>query len=101
MIAGFSNEEILHEVVVAPRAALIPLDDTRVIERPGWWQLVTPSARDQHRARRDLRADPAAPRVRDGLLDRGVDERLIRKFAADVTSAKSRRGHPRGRAQPG
>jgi GNAT superfamily N-acetyltransferase len=43
MIAGFSSEEILHEVVVAPRAALVPLDDTLVVERPGWWQLVTPS----------------------------------------------------------
>ncbi|MEP7119595.1 MAG: GNAT family N-acetyltransferase [Byssovorax sp.] len=43
MIAGFTAEEILHEVLVAPRAALIPLPDTQIIERPGWWQLVTPS----------------------------------------------------------
>lgn len=43
MIAGFTPEEIVHEVLVAPRAALVPLPDTQVIERPGWWQLVTPS----------------------------------------------------------
>jgi GNAT superfamily N-acetyltransferase len=43
MIAGFTPEEILHEVLVAPRAALVPLPDTQIIERPGWWQLVTPS----------------------------------------------------------
>lgn len=43
MIAGFSREDLLHEVIVAPRAALVPLPDSRIIERPGWWQLVTPS----------------------------------------------------------
>lgn len=43
MIAGFSNEELLHELLVAPRSALVPLADTRLIERPGWWQIVTPS----------------------------------------------------------
>ena len=43
MLAGFSREELLHEVLVAPRAALVPVADTRVIERPGWWQVVTPS----------------------------------------------------------
>lgn len=43
MLAGFSRDELLHELLVAPRAALIPLADTRIIERPGWWQLVTPS----------------------------------------------------------
>lgn len=43
MIAGFSRDEILREVLVGPRSALVPLPDTRVIERPGWWQIVTPS----------------------------------------------------------
>jgi GNAT superfamily N-acetyltransferase len=43
MLAGFSREDLLHEVLVAPRAALVPLSDSRIIERPGWWQLVTPS----------------------------------------------------------
>jgi GNAT superfamily N-acetyltransferase len=40
---GFSTEEILHELLVAPRGAIVPLPDTIVIERPGWWQIVTPS----------------------------------------------------------
>src|ERR1700690_3912887 len=43
MISGFTDEEILHEVLVAPRGALVPLADTRIIERPGWWQIATPS----------------------------------------------------------
>ncbi len=43
MIAAFSTEEILHEALVAPRSALVPLADTQIIERPGWWQIVTPS----------------------------------------------------------
>ncbi len=43
MLAGFSDDEILHELLVAPRQALIPLADTQIIERPGWWQLITPS----------------------------------------------------------
>lgn len=43
MVAGLSREEVLHEVLFAPRAAFVPVDDTRIIERPGWWQIVTPS----------------------------------------------------------
>jgi GNAT superfamily N-acetyltransferase len=43
VLAGFSTDEVLHELLVAPRAALVPLPDTRIIERPGWWQIVTPS----------------------------------------------------------
>jgi hypothetical protein len=38
-------EELLHEALIAPRAALIPLPDTRIIDRPGWFQLLTPSLR--------------------------------------------------------
>ena len=43
MIAGFSRDEILREALVGPRSALVPLPDTQIIERPGWWQIVTPS----------------------------------------------------------
>lgn len=43
MISGFSDEEILHEALVAPRGALVPLADTKIIERHGWWQIVTSS----------------------------------------------------------
>lgn len=38
-----SDEEIFEEVVVAPRRAFPALPDLRVIERPGWLQIVTPS----------------------------------------------------------
>lgn len=43
MISGFSDDEILHEALIAPRGALVPLADTTIIERLGWWQIVTPS----------------------------------------------------------
>lgn len=46
MLAGFSKEAILHEVLIAPRAVLMPRFDTQIIERPGWWQIVTPSITD-------------------------------------------------------
>jgi hypothetical protein len=43
MIAGFSQDEILHELLIAPRDALTRLPDSRIIAGPGWWQIVTPS----------------------------------------------------------
>lgn len=41
-----SSSELLHEVLIASRRAFVPLADTRVVERPGWMQIVTPSMRD-------------------------------------------------------
>jgi GNAT superfamily N-acetyltransferase len=38
-----TDDERLHEVLIASRHAFVPMPDTRVIERPGWMQLVTPS----------------------------------------------------------
>jgi len=35
--------DVLHEVVVTPRRAFPRLPDLRVIERPGWLQIITPS----------------------------------------------------------
>lgn len=37
--------DILVEVVDVPRRAYLPLPDLRVIERPGWMQIITPSFR--------------------------------------------------------
>jgi len=37
------DDEILAEVVDQPRHAYVVLPDMRVIERPGWFQLITPS----------------------------------------------------------
>jgi GNAT superfamily N-acetyltransferase len=41
--SGYTADEILHEVLQCPRNAYVVLPDMRVIERPGWKQLVTPS----------------------------------------------------------
>lgn len=38
-----SDEAIFEEVIVAPRKAFPSLPDLRVIERPGWFQILTPS----------------------------------------------------------
>lgn len=38
--------DILVEVVDVPRRAYLPLPDLRVIERPGWMQIITPSFRE-------------------------------------------------------
>jgi GNAT superfamily N-acetyltransferase len=35
--------ELLHEVLVVPRHAYLPLPDQRVIERPEWFQVISPS----------------------------------------------------------
>lgn len=43
MVAGFSKEDIVYQALVAPRAGLVGRSDTQIIERPGWWQIVTPS----------------------------------------------------------
>lgn len=43
MPSELSADEILVEVVERPRRAFVQLDDLRVIERPGWLQLVTPA----------------------------------------------------------
>jgi GNAT superfamily N-acetyltransferase len=40
---GLSADDLLAEVAVVPLRAFVPVDDLRVIERPGWFQLVTPS----------------------------------------------------------
>jgi GNAT superfamily N-acetyltransferase len=38
-----TEEQIRDEVLVAPRRAFIQTPDLRVIERPGWMQIITPS----------------------------------------------------------
>ncbi|PCC71092.1 hypothetical protein SAMN02745121_04945 [Nannocystis exedens] len=46
MLAGFTREELLHEVLVSPRQARGAYADTQVYERPDWFQLLTPSFRE-------------------------------------------------------
>ena len=43
VVPALSEAEIFDEVMVTPRRAFPPLRDLRVIERPGWLQIVTPS----------------------------------------------------------
>jgi hypothetical protein len=38
-----SREEIMTEIIERPRHAFVPMPDLRVIERPGWRQIITPS----------------------------------------------------------
>jgi GNAT superfamily N-acetyltransferase len=70
MLAGFSRDDLLHEVLVAPRAALVPLPDTRIIERPGWWQIVTPSL-----ARGGMN-DVTCTEIPEADADRIIDETI-------------------------
>lgn len=46
MIAGFDRDEILQEALVRPRSALVPFPGQTIVERPGWFQLITPSFRN-------------------------------------------------------
>lgn len=45
MIAGFTHDELLHELLVAPRAARGNYPDSEIIDRPDWFQITTPSFR--------------------------------------------------------
>ncbi|WP_394833469.1 GNAT family N-acetyltransferase [Pendulispora rubella] len=42
---GGSEDVVVREIVEGPRRALVHLPDMRRIERPGWFQLITPSFR--------------------------------------------------------
>lgn len=42
----WTERTVMHEALIASRAALVPLPDTRVIVRRGWFQLITPSLKD-------------------------------------------------------
>lgn len=67
---GWAREALLQEVMQAPLRALSPLADTRIVERPGWRQRITPSLRQgggqrgldrgspRGRSRRGHRRDP-------------------------------------------
>ncbi|MDC0671433.1 GNAT family N-acetyltransferase [Nannocystis radixulma] len=42
-IAGFTRDELLHEALVSPCDGRSVCADTQVYQRPGWFQLLTPS----------------------------------------------------------
>ncbi|MBL9101843.1 MAG: hypothetical protein JNL82_12845 [Myxococcales bacterium] len=70
MIAGFERDEILHEALVTPRSALVPFPGVTVIERPGWFQLISPPFRDGglNEVSRAQLADDEADAVIDATL---------------------------------
>lgn len=43
MLPALPADVVLDEVIVTPRRAYVPLPELRVVERPGWFQLVTPT----------------------------------------------------------
>ena len=46
MLGDWSREAALDEVLLGMQRSYVPLPDLRVVERPGWMQIVTPSFRD-------------------------------------------------------
>jgi GNAT superfamily N-acetyltransferase len=46
VIADLDREQILHEAIVRPLAARVPIPGQRVVDRPGFFQLLTPAFRD-------------------------------------------------------
>jgi GNAT superfamily N-acetyltransferase len=46
MLPGWEGDALLEEVLAPPRRAFVPMPGLRVVERPGWAQLVTPWQRD-------------------------------------------------------
>lgn len=43
MALPFTADEILHEALIAPRQAILPQPDTRILEEGGLWRVITPS----------------------------------------------------------
>lgn len=46
MLTGWDDQTLLDEVLVCPRRAFVPMPGLRVVERPGWHQLVAPWLKD-------------------------------------------------------
>lgn len=46
MIAGLTHDEILHEAIARPLAARVPFPGQRIVDRPGFFKLITPAFRD-------------------------------------------------------
>src|SRR5262245_31768653 len=72
MLDGWSRDDLMHEAVIAPRRAFAPLPDTRVIVRPGWSQLITPSLRQG--GLNDVSLAVLSPTEADGVIDATIAE---------------------------
>jgi GNAT superfamily N-acetyltransferase len=62
----------MHEAVVVPRGAFVALPDTRVITRPGWAQLITPSMRQG--GLNEVSIAVLSPDEADGVIDATLAE---------------------------
>lgn len=121
MLAGLTDDEVLHEALARPRDAHIDFADIRVVRRPGWSQRITPSfhrggfnsvdlavldPRDADaiidatiaeydalgiRFRWTVGPDSAPPDLGERLLARGLQRRDVALMAADIADL-----HPRG-----
>ncbi len=74
-LAGLTRDELLHEAVVAPRQARGDYPDSRVVDRPDWFQLLTPSFRDGGLN------EVALARLADDEADAAID-RTLAEYAA-------------------
>src|SRR6185295_5341193 len=69
---GLSEAELLHEVVEAPRRAFVRLPEMQTVERPGWFQLVTPSLR--HGMLNEVAISVLGDDEADAVIDRTIAE---------------------------
>jgi GNAT superfamily N-acetyltransferase len=99
--ACWSREQLLREIVESPRRAFLPLAGTKVIERPGWFQLITPSM--PHGGFNDVAFSKLSDDEADGVIDATIAEytRLGLEFRwfvgpdsgpADLAERLARRG---------
>lgn len=78
-IPGWTTAALIEEAVIATRRAFAPLPDTRVIERPGWLQIITPSLKDG-----------GMNEVLLAVLDEADVERVIDETAAQYAGIRYR-----------
>jgi len=84
MLGDWSSAAALDEALLGARRSFVPLPDLRVVEGPGWLQIITPSFRDGsfNGVSLSVLADDEADRV----IDRTIEEyrRLRIKFRWSV-----------------
>lgn len=72
MLPGWDEQALLEEVFVPPRRAFLPLPDLRVVERPGWMQIITPSLKQG--AMNEVVLSVLDPGEADAVIDATIAE---------------------------
>jgi GNAT superfamily N-acetyltransferase len=67
-LAGRSREQLLSELFEGPRRSFVPVLDSKVIEQPGWWQLITPSFRNG--GLNEIALSVLSTQTADGVIER-------------------------------